>query len=773
VSYIAITQQTANWLLNNKDLISIIYDFLNSNDNAEALKETAFAEGPLRISGDVNGKVYAVWNVDYLSGTGEESWGFIKKDDPFGVMGSNSIGLEMFERCHYVINQRLQGLLLDTSLIHRSYDNGTHTCIAGRGSEAFRYSLCYAEGEIQTESFRTKSILCIGPSKENEVMSSKVHDLFKALHPLVSIANDLLALARRRPLLDATLSDGVRRVTIRTKSGEEGALKSVTVPMQNGALTEFDVYNTYSNTYDEWTAAGSCLSQVQRRILESDTILSHPLRITGPGGSGKSLLMQLLAFRRLRADQDGGNFRILYIVHNAAMAQNVIERFVRLGAEEYLTSNPPTLCVFTLAEYGRKELDLHEATVIDVDAHATKVFQLTQIESALRKSLADLKSIAQDSPLFSLVESDINLFNIVSRLVMMEISVAIKGHGLINDEKRYVGSERRLSRFHGLLQPSERKIVFNAFRHYHHAVFEEFQVLDSDDIALSLLGRFRTPIWELKRKSMGFDFVFVDETQLFNENERKLFSLLTKGNSRYVPIALALDEAQEPYSASAAGLGILGIEELANETLPSNHRSIKAIVDLAFFVIQRTTDLFSPDFPDFTGICEVMLPNSHPLAKIPRVESSSGDSRTYSKFVIRKIRELRRNNIRQIAVVCHADQYWDDLEKELSKSDLPLHVLLQRGDKVAVDQPMVVLTRPAYVGGQEFDAVIAIGLEQGLYPPRSIDNEALTVALEQQCFREIYLTFTRAKFQLVILMNRGSRPSAIIQEAIAAHLIEE
>src|SRR6185312_17391577 len=95
--------------------------------------------------------------------------------------------------------------------------------------------------------------------------------------------------------------------------------------------------------------------------------------------------------------------------------------------------------------------------------------------------------------------------------------------------------------------------------------------------------------------------------------------------------------------------------------------------------------------------------DTHPLVARPRVEIAGGDSKL-GKFVLRRIRDLRKANIRQIAVICHADQYWDDVLKALRGTDLPLQVLEERGVKLPVNQPVVILTKPAYVGGQEFDA---------------------------------------------------------------------
>ena len=196
---------------------------------------------------------------------------------------------------------------------------------------------------------------------------------------------------------------------------------------------------------------------------------------------------------------------------------------------------------------------------------------------------------------------------------------------------------------------------------------------------------------------------------------------------KHVPVVLALDEAQDVLARSTAGLATLGIPNISNENLASIHRSTRAIVKLAFYVIQRSTDLFGVDFPNFTGLSEHMEPDCHSLAVQPRVEVAAGESRGIGRFVVKKIRELRRNNLRQIAVICHSEAHYEALATELRATDLPLHELLTRGEKLDAGSSLVALTRPAYVGGQEFDAVILAGLEQGVVPPRVVGNDALAV----------------------------------------------
>jgi superfamily I DNA/RNA helicase len=379
----------------------------------------------------------------------------------------------------------------------------------------------------------------------------------------------------------------------------------------------------------------------------------------------------------------------------------------------------------------------------------------------------------ESSTLLKQVFAEPRLLKLFSYLVLVEISAAIKGHGLESDKKRYVESEKSLSLLHGNLSQAEREFIFDAFLAYHRVVFGQYSVLDPDDIAISLAARLRTPVWQLRRQHEGFDYVFVDEAQLFNENERRLFPLLTKTEVPHVPIALALDQAQATYGQSSAGLSTIGIKGITNETLLSVHRSIEAIVRLAFFVIQRSTELFGPDFPDFTKTTERMVPDTHPLAAMPAIERQrqSQDSPDLGRFVLKRVRELRKANTRQIAVICYSDVYWASLEKVLSTADLPFQVIRERGAKFSADQPLVSLVKPAQVGGQEFDAVILVGLEAGLVPPVIVDNQALSTAVEQQVIRDMYLGITRARYRVVVVIAKGNMPNKLLEQAADAGLI--
>ena len=86
--------------------------------------------------------------------------------------------------------------------------------------------------------------------------------------------------------------------------------------------------------------------------------------------------------------------------------------------------------------------------------------------------------------------------------------------------------------------------------------------------------------------------------------------------------------------------------------------------------------------------------------------------------------------------------------------------------------PLVALTRPAYVGGQEFDAVVLMGLEQGVVPPRVVGNDALAVAIEQMTLRELYVSITRARYQVLVVLSAGTTLTSILEGAASGGLLE-
>src|SRR5687767_1120162 len=100
--YIAFTQPTATWLLARTEVLNAICELVIQPHLFEKLMGGEAAEGPLRVAVSADGKLAAIWNTDYLTGTGDELWGFIKVDLPLGLLEQPEISREVLERCLYI-----------------------------------------------------------------------------------------------------------------------------------------------------------------------------------------------------------------------------------------------------------------------------------------------------------------------------------------------------------------------------------------------------------------------------------------------------------------------------------------------------------------------------------------------------------------------------------------------------------------------------------------------------------------------------------------------
>lgn len=768
--YLSITRGAAEWLLPKPNLMSTLHDTILSVVNNDSVEDGLFVEGPFRILIDSKKGFVHVWNVDYLSGTGQDSIGFIKIRGNLSIFAHLEFSQESLERSIYLINQRLQGLLIDGAFFHRKHDNNIHTLLAGRGSDARHYSLGYYD-LVMAEGGEYRSIIINGPSDTFAAVVGEIRKEINNIHDKMEAAAIAIANSSQENILDSgKFKDLQKEIKLFTDTSldDAAAIAEAQLNIDNSIEKKEDIYRTIGFTYGDWLSSKSPLSDEQRKILLSDAIDRHPIRIIGPGGSGKTLLMQLLASRKFLELQSEDEVKIIYIVHNEAMRSKILQNFEILLPDVDLGKFKDRFKITTLSEYCRSELQLEIDALLDKDASDARKFQLEQILFILEEFKKTKLELINKSQALTEAYKNTSSLNILASLILIEISIAIKGNGLENDRIKYVQSEKSLSNLHGNLAQEDRNFIFDVFDDYHNIIFHSYGVLDPDDLAITLHGSLKTPLWRLQRKKRGFDYIFVDEAQLFSENERKIFALLSKDPNRNIPIALALDEAQSLYGASGAGYSAIGIKDISNQMLDSVHRSSMDILKLAFFIIQRSTNLFSIDFPDFTKNEFKATQKEEGKIEKPRIERESQESSAFSKFILKRVRELRKSQNRQIAVICHDESYWIHLENDLKNSDLPFQVIRERGEKIKSDQPHVVLCRPAQVGGQEFEAVIIVGLESTNHMN---DNLTLASAIEQQMIREAYLSITRAKYRVIFAISKNGKENEILQQAIQAGLI--
>lgn len=761
--YLIIDKATAEWLLQKKYAFGNILETCESYVKDNELFNSKLIVGPIVAYFSKSDNLIVIINKEVQDLDTQKEWGIVKLSHEYGLLNNPIIRNEVFERSLNIIKARLNNFFIDGSYIHRSYENNAHTCISGRGNNARQQNIAYYEHK--NENDRTNYILIIGPEhnfekiiraviSENKVMLKNIKEVNSkiegAFNEYVDKKDGIF-----RPLYNTFLS------SLGLDSDVESAKYQVHTEVQS---------DNQIHTYEEYISGK--LQGIQKKIFESDVLYKSPLRILGPAGSGKTLLMQLLSIKVTKeALSKGSDIKCLYLVHNNEMAKNVRDRFRKLGISK-LDKEELTIDISTLYTYAINKLEISYESIVDSDAFEAKEFQHNELKEAIYKVIDKKRKNYERMKFFeSLVLSAHNIEN-YAMLIMNEISNTIKGQGLSANRERYLFSEKPLSKMHSFLNQYDREFVFDIYDQYNDKMFNEYSVLDTDDIAISLLARLKTPLWEMQRKTEGYDFIFVDEAQLFNENERKLFSLLSnKKINTHVPVVIALDVAQDLYSQFSFGMHEMGIKEVTNENLELIHRSSKEIMDLAFFVIQKSTSIFTPDFPNFETYSRSAKMTNPRKDLVPIFLQPDTESEDISKFLFKKvINKQKRDDISNIAVICFGDSYWDQIIAYASKTHSQLDVIETRG--ALVDNKSVILSKPQFIGGQEFECVILVGLEQGMYPPISNDSIELQSTIEEQCIREMYLAITRAKNRLIIVNNHSSSPNAVIKEAISAKKVK-
>jgi superfamily I DNA/RNA helicase len=756
--YLALAEKTATWLLGKTELLLELARTVRSAE-IRALGHGDFVLIPVRVAAERDVVIFS--NAEFRSALNDEHIGFIEIAGA-DLVGDGVFADEAFRRAVLIISRRLRGLVFDADYQYRRPDTRRSSMLAAKNSAV---QLNWVERTIQIGATGSKTLLVTVPSKDL-LSAAAGQELYRDLRGLMQLTRSLVT-ARGRPKLGETalpkLREAVQRNTVTTARPQK--FSAIALARRPEVSAE-DIRRAESWTYDRWCGAGTTLSSEQHAILDGDAILQHPVRLFGPAGSGKTLLMQLMTVRRLRAD----HVSVLYATHNVAMEEFVKRRFAVL--EDGRDSDRASLKVTTLSGFAKDLLGLRITHELENDPEHAKAAAFNFLQTAIKESLEENRDlIARNASLHELTATEAGR-RYFDEYVRAEISSVIKGRGAVLERQDYTNSGTPLGRLHAVLNPRERGVVYDAFERYQEFL-QKYGVMDPDDVAVSLLLQLRTPKWKIDRTSLGFDFVFVDEAQLFNDNERLIFALLTNGRHSHTPVAIALDEAQRLYDPASGGPGLYGLLDVKRETLHLGHRLSEDIARLAFFIIAESSTLYDDDFPDFPG---VTLDFGERLGGEQKPQLFTVRPEHLAKQITRIVKRLRFEGLMQFAVIAHSVSVMErlraDLETLMEKESIEFSILRERGDQRDVAKVSVVLSRPELIGGQEFDCVLCCGLEEGAVPPKVRNNPTLEMTLEQQAMREIYLAFTRARHQLFVINADGTRPSPILQRAVALGYIE-
>ncbi|MBI9011708.1 MAG: UvrD-helicase domain-containing protein [Clostridiales bacterium] len=537
---------------------------------------------------------------------------------------------------------------------------------------------------------------------------------------------------------------------------------------------------TYYRTYKQWE---KYLTKSQKQFI-NDVDRVGPCRIQGPAGTGKTLALILKTILILdKAETAGDELSICFFAHSESTKRSIRTIFQTITAGKWGVdgNRKQRLKIATLHEFCINNLttELMEPEILDRDAHDSKEHQYYLIEEAfdmvMEKSFKTYKFLMSDE-VISFIMNDSDRVNIL-HLLQHEFSVQIKGR-CSGDLDKYKKSENLFTGI-PLKTEEDKGFVFAIFTQYQQFI-EEQQVYDTDDIVMTAIGQFDNPIWRRKRKVEGFDYIFIDETHLFNANERMVFHYLTKDIDK-IRINFAVDIAQ--------AIGEQGISEkeyiedyyLSEQSYVSEFdvvfRCSQEITDLAMSITSSGSNLFrnfiNPYKNSVSGIVDSGgVYNSKPSYLLLDNDLSMIN---YAINQVEVIVNMLKTSVSNIALIPFSDRILGKLEIESIKKGIKYEVLKSRGDlrgKIKAEkEKRFIISSPEYIAGLEFDAVILLGVDSGRVPPINV-SEISKSYLKYSAYNKLYISITRARYLVNILGAKEYGQSECLEYSIETGAID-
>jgi len=531
--------------------------------------------------------------------------------------------------------------------------------------------------------------------------------------------------------------------------------------MGNDLIFEKIVFNEdkyYS--YEEWMKR---LSKVQERFVNS---LDHnAIKLRGPAGTGKTLAMELKAAKLLRENR---NCKILFLTHSWTVAdhvQNFIEQIISDNEEIDRFDVFPLL--FFAEIYINHSSDL---IVLGDDSFSGKMEQLELIEMIVKNykenNILIYKNRCSDFFLQQLLTDDINIEKLFYWDLMIEFACVIGANGImpgITAKEKYLKIERRPWMM-TLIHNADKEFVINIYQEYIKHLISNKKIT-SDQIINDYLNYLSTYKWYYDRKEKGYDYIFIDEMQLFNEQERMIFHHLTKSPDAYPMIYMALDPRQtitETYfDYGIKDLTSMNGYEVSESTfgkynefiLGEVFRYTKEILDFLVHIDKSFPALgLGTDWEN--NINKTVSKKGNGFSpEIYCVESHNEET----EFVIKKAKEFISNNLRVAILALDNNSYITLKDKYGSE---PFIFVESKEDtiKIQYKKKAIVISQPYYVIGLQFDAVILTGCY--IHFDEHDRNQMYNL---RRFISDIYLGSSRASKKLIITTNTsiGHIPSFI------------
>jgi superfamily I DNA/RNA helicase len=520
--------------------------------------------------------------------------------------------------------------------------------------------------------------------------------------------------------------------------------------------------------FDKWKRL---LTNTQREFVFSDYY--GAARIEGPAGTGKTLCLILKCIQTALSPAFN-NKKLMFITHSSAtkeQIQEIIFANTTTEQKEYIEKKCP-ISVFTLQEWCLEKIgsQIEESELLDKDAENSKTYQQMLIEDALSDFLST------DFPTFSkLISTELaqalEQEDRVSILASLkhEVSEIIKGRaGQKLDAYKKLDYSTHALPIHG---PKDAECVFSIYKRYQDQL-ESVGNFDSDDVVISALNQLDSPIWRRRKNKEGYDFVFIDETHLFNLNELSVIHHTLKEES-ITNVTYSIDRSQSIANSalSQAQLDNFFTTE-NNQELKTVFRSSPDIIRLAFTILSAGSGFFTtlenPLDKTENSFTQEDENRSSPPKLVSYVDDESVITSAFKEADL--LAEKIKSSKSRICIIPCNEAVLSGLRRVVTESNKSCEIILKRGDNASQKRAerggKYLIAGIDYVGGLEFDGVVILGCDKGNFPTTDDRTAHTRHFIKHASYNRLYVALTRAKYGITVVISSSRGTSEIIEPAL-------
>ena len=511
-----------------------------------------------------------------------------------------------------------------------------------------------------------------------------------------------------------------------------------------------------------------------RRILTNkqlaflDKKITNRLKLLGPAGTGKTLLMELKIVDLLQ--NVNPDLHILFTCHSWSVAIQVSEFLSNINPE--ISNKVDVFPLLALAQDQTADKELNTITLGD-DSYSGKIEQIKLLNQIILDYKHKEWKILKDSctsdfiKRMESVDSDHNNF---TWDIMIEISSTICANGIMDEQngfEKYCKIERQPWML-PLENDSEKKTIFNIYTRLMDKLDND-NTQTSDMIFNDYLNYLSGYTWNKKRKVIGYDYIFIDEMQLFNVQEKAVLNYLMRNPKEYPKIVMAMDPKQSvdmiysDFGVTETYKGFdIGTDTDKEIRLDEAFRYTRRIL-----VFLKHVDLSYPEL-GFGGDWNNNIKN---------IDSKQGEGAvpilyecTAGKEIQSAMKIAEKISNKRIAILTLQDSLFIQFQNEVvNNSKYKIIDAMEKSHALKYVRQNIYISKPSYVIGLQFDVVILVGCY-------SIYNQTVSNIsfYKRRYLSDLYLGASRAKSSLYLIAD-AQAPSVpnVIQTALEKKCLQK